>query len=59
MAAAPMIRICVRLGFYRHDPVGVHIGGYRTLPNQLMVTLRRRLTGCRRPKMDEQACMPP
>jgi hypothetical protein len=28
MAAAPMIRICVRLGFYRHDPVGVHIGGY-------------------------------
>lgn len=27
MAAAPMIRICVRLGFYRHDSVGVHIGG--------------------------------
>ncbi len=37
----------------------IQIGGYRTLPNQLMVTLRRRLTGCGRPKMDEQACMPP
>jgi len=38
MAAAPMIRICVRLGFYRHDPVGVHIGGSRVIPCWRLIT---------------------